>query len=165
MRVTTMALSVVGCVVVAASAAVAQTGTKPAAGKPAIRACALLTRDLVAKYDTHNPKIREMFKPEEEAIGNHGSSCSDGGIFLQIDPFVRHDDLRRSPAKDWQPVAGIGDTAFFRNNGNRWGELIVWTGSHHFTIQLSVPNGGTAESIKPNTTGLATALIAKLKSY
>jgi hypothetical protein len=164
MRATITSLSVAVSLALA-SAAVAQSSAKPASGKTAIRACALMTRDLVAKYDTQSPKIREMFKPEEEAIGTHGSSCNDGGFFVQIDPFVRSDDLRRSPAKDWQPVAGVGDTAFFHNNKNRWAELIVWTGSHHFTIQLNVPDGGTAESVKSNTTGMAAALIAKLKAY
>lgn len=148
-----------------ASEAAAQSTATPASGKPALRACSLLTRDLVAKYDTFNAKVRDLFKPEEEAIGTHGSSCNDGGILLQVDPFVRHDHLRKSPGKDWQPVAGLGDAAFFRDNGGRWGELIVWTGRRHFTLQISVPNGATAASVKPNATGLATALIAKLKAY
>ena len=150
MRVTITSLSVAAGLVVA-SAAVAQPA-KSAGGTAAIRACALLTRDLVAKYDTHNPKIREMFKPEEEAIGTHGSSCSDGGILVQIDPFVRPDEMRLKPAKDWQPVAGVGDTAFFHNNANRWAELMVFTGRHHFTIQLSVPKAtnDTAEGRAQN---------------
>ena len=80
-----------------AASAAAQSTAKPASGTPAIRACSLLTRDLVAKYDTFNPKMRDLFKPEEEAIGTHGSSCNDGGILLQVDPFVRHDVLRKSP--------------------------------------------------------------------
>ena len=161
MRVTAT-LSLVACL--AAGAAAAQSTTKPATGKSAIRACSLLTRDLATKYGTHNPKLFELFKPEEEAIGTHGSSCSDGGIFLQVDPFVQSDNLRQSPAKDWQPVAGVGDTAFFHDNRGRYAELIVWSGSHHFTLQISVPDGKTAESVKPNATALATALIAKLKS-
>jgi hypothetical protein len=40
---------------------------------------------------------------------------------------------------------------------------MVWTGPHHFTIQLGVPVGGTVESIKPNTIALAHAIIAKLR--
>lgn len=133
--------------------------------KPPLRACALLTRDLVAKYDTQNPKLREMFKPTEESVGAHGSSCDDGGIFLQVDPFARPDELRKSPGKDWHPVAGIGDAAFFRDNGGRWAELMAWTGSHHFTLQIGIPAGGTAELVKPNAAGLATALIGKLKAH
>ena len=162
MRVSIMSLSIVACLAVA-SPTVAQSG-KPSSGKAAIRACDVLTRDMVAKYDTQNPKLRDLIPRHEEAIGSHGSSCDDGGIGVQIDPFVRSDVYRKSPPKDWQAVSGVGDTAYFRNNGNRWAELMVWTGTHHFTIQLSVPNGGTAESVKPNVMGLATALVAKLKS-
>jgi hypothetical protein len=157
MRVCITSLSIVACLAVASST-VAQSG------KPAIRACEVLTRDMVAKYDTQNPKLRELIPRSEEAIGSHGSSCDDGGILIQIDPFLRSDVYRKSPPKDWQAVSGVGETAYFHNNKNRWAELMVWTGTHHFTIQLSVPDGGTAESVKPNAMGLATALIARLKS-
>ena len=157
MRVNVTSVSIVACLA-AASPAFSQSG------KPAIRACEVLTRDMVAKYDTQNPKLRDLIPRQEEAIGSHGSSCDDGGILIQIDPFLRSDVYRKSPPKDWQAVTGVGDTAYFRNNRNMWAELMVWTGTHHFTIQLSVPNGGTAESVKPNTIGLATAIVAKLKS-
>ena len=156
MRVST-SLSLVACLA-AASPAPAQSG------KPAIRACEVLTRDVVAKFDTGNPKMRDLIPRNEEAIGSHGSSCNDGSIFVQIDPFLNSDSYRKSPAKDWQAVSGVGDTAYFHNNRDRYAELMVWSGKHHFTIQLSVPDGRTAEAVKPNTIGIATALIAKLKS-
>jgi hypothetical protein len=157
-----MSLPLVACLA-AASPAVAQPG-KTASGKPAVRACEVLTRDVVAKFDTGNPKMRDLVPRSEEAIGSHGSSCDDGGIFVQIDPFLNSDSYRKSPLKDWQVVSGVGDTAYFRNNRDRYAELMVWSGGHHFTIQLSVPDGRTAEAVKPNTIGIATALIAKLKS-
>lgn len=147
----------------AACVVAAQSAGQSAPAKPAVHACAVLTRDLVTKYDTLNPKLHAMFKPEEEAVGPRGSSCNDGGILLQIDPFVREAELRKSPGKEWQPVGGLGETAYFRDNGGRWAELMVWAGSHHFTLQMTVPDGATAESVKPKATGLATALIAKLK--
>ena len=156
MRVIT-SLSLVACLA-AASPAPAQSG------KPAIRACEVLTRDVVAKFDTGNPKMRDLIPRDEEAIGSHGSSCNDGSIFVQIDPFLNSDSYRKSPAKDWQAVSGVGDTAYFHNNRDRYAELMVWSGRHHFTIQLSVPDGRTAEAVKPNTIGIATALVAKLKS-
>ena len=162
MRLSIPSLSIVACLA-AATPALAQSG-KPTSGGSAIRACEVLTRDMVTKYDTQSPKIRALIPRQEEAIGSHGSSCDDGGIFVQIDPFPGSDSYRKSPPKDWQAVSGVGDTAYFHNNKNRWAELMVWTGTHHFTIQLSVPDGGTAESVKPNTVGLATALIARLKS-
>jgi hypothetical protein len=40
---------------------------------------------------------------------------------------------------------------------------MVWTGAHHFTIQMDVPNGGTAEQTKPAAIELARTIIPKLK--
>lgn len=156
MRVIIALFSIVACLAGANQAA--------AQGKSAIRACEVLTPEMVQKYDTQDPKIRKLIPRDEEAIGSHGSSCNDGGIFVQINPFLRSDTYRKSPQKDWQALSGVGDTAYFHNNRDRWAELMVWSGAHHFTIQLSVPNGGTAEAVKPNTIGLANALIARLKS-
>ena len=162
MRVISTLFSIVAGLA-AANPAAAQAG-QSASGKPAVRACEVLTQEMVAKYDTQDPKLRKLIPRHEEPIGSHGSSCDDGGIHIQINPFLRSDTLRKSPRKDWQALSGVGDTAYFHNNKDRWAELMVWSGAHHFTIQLSVPNGGTAESVKPNTIGLANALIAKLKS-
>src|SRR5215213_7773128 len=85
----------------AASPGIAQPA-KPATGKPAVRACEVLTRDVVAKFDTGNPKVRDLIPRQEEPIGAHGSSCNDGSILVQIDPFLNSDSLRKSPPKDWQ---------------------------------------------------------------
>ena len=128
-----------------------------------IRACSLLTRDVVMKFGTDQGKrVVDLVKPLEDDLGTTGSACEYGGIGFQIDPFARTEQLRKSPGKDWQPVSGVGDTAFFRNNGNNYAELMVWSGTHHFTIQMSVPMGSTAEAIKPNTVALANAIIPKL---
>ena len=161
MRVAVTTFSMIVCL--AANFTAAQS-VKPGSAKPATSACALLTPDLVEKYDTQDPKLRKLIPRSDEPTAPQGSACDDGGILLQLDPFAGHAGLRKSPPKDWQSMTGVGDTAYFRNNGDRWAEVIVWTGTHHFTIQLSVPNGATAESIKPKVTGLATALVAKLKS-
>ena len=127
-----------------------------------LSACTLMSRDLVEKFDTGNKQVLKQIKPSEEPLGANGSSCEDGNIGFQINPFARADELRKSPGKDWQPLTGVGDTAYFRNKANTYAELVVWTGPHHFTIQLGVPVGGTVESIKPNTIALAHAIIAKL---
>ena len=58
---------------------------------------------------------------------------------------------------------GAGEAAYFRSNRNRYAELAVWTATHYFTLQVSVPTGSTAEAIKPNTVALANAIIAKLR--
>ena len=150
----------IGCI--AMGAAASQPRPAATSPKPGIGACSLLTRELVEKVLTGNKETLKYLKPEEQPIGTHGSFC-DYGLILQVDPFVRHDDLRTSPPKDWQRVTGVGDTAYFHNNGNRFAELMVWTGSHHFTIQIGVPAGSSAESIRPNTITLANAIIPKLR--
>lgn len=126
-------------------------------------ACTLLSRDLVEKFNTGSNQVLKLMKPSEEPIGANGSACEDGNIGFQINPFARADDLRKSPGKDWQPLTGVGDTAFFRNKADTYAELMVWTGPHHFTIQLGVPPGGTVESVKPKAIALAHAIVAKLR--
>jgi hypothetical protein len=132
-------------------------------GKSRISACALLPTDLVVKVGGINPQAVKILKPEEEAMGTTGSACEYGDIRLQVDPFARSEGLRKSPGKDWQPVSGVGDTAFFHANGRNYAELMVWTGAHHFTIQFGVPVGSTPEAIKPKTIELANAIIPKLR--
>jgi len=129
-----------------------------------IGACSLLTRDVIMKFGTENGKrFVDLLKPNEEPMGTTGSSCGYGGVQFQLDPFARSEQLRKSPGKDWQPVSGVGETAYFHNNANRWAELMVWSGAHHFTIQQDVPMGSTAEAMKPNTIALANYLITKLR--
>jgi hypothetical protein len=118
-------------------------------GKPAIRACEVLTRDVVAKFDTGNPKMRDLIPRDEEAIGSHGSSCNDGSIFVQIDPFLNSDSYRKSPAKDWQAVSGVGDTAYFHNNRDRYAELMVWSGKaslHDSVERARRPHCGSGQA-------------------
>jgi hypothetical protein len=136
----------------------------PGGGGARIHACSLLTRDLVMKVGTvEGKRTIDLLKPTEDDLGAIGSPCEYGGIGLQIDPFARAEQMRKSPEKDWTPVTGVGDTAYFHNNANRWAELFVWTGAHHFTIQMGVPTGSTADAIKPNTIALASEIIPKLK--
>ena len=161
MRLIVASLLVVGCV---SAPAAFQTSGGAAAGKPRLRACALLTRELIDKFATAESKrVLHLVPPQEDMLGAHGSACEYGGIGFQIDPFARPEEIRKSLGKEWQAVAGVGDTAYFRSNRNNYAELMVWTGTHHFTIQMSVPTGATAESIRPNTIGLANALIPKLR--
>jgi hypothetical protein len=136
---------------------------KPAGNPARINACTILTRDVAAKATTAASKTVLKSTPEERPVGLNGSYCDYGGIGLQIDPFAGADRIRQSPEKNWVPVSGVGDTAYFYNVRDFFAELIVWSGSHHFAIQMEVPAGGTAEQLKPNTIQLANLIIPKLK--
>jgi hypothetical protein len=116
---------------------------------------------MVAPF-TANKQLLDLFPPEEEPMGQFGSACEYGVVRLQI-RSVRADAPRTAPVKEWQPVSGAGEKAFFRSNGTQYAELMFWAGTHYLTLQVGVPTGSTPEAIKPNTIALANAVLAKLR--
>jgi hypothetical protein len=135
-----------------------QAGSTPAAGQP-VRACAVLTRDLVAPF-TENKKILDLLPPSEEELGTTGTACDYGGVRLQL--FPGRGGKPTVSAKGLQPVSGAGDGGLFRSNRDRYAELMVWTSKYRVDLQVSVPSGGTAEAIKPDVVALANAILKKL---
>jgi hypothetical protein len=141
-------------------AAASQTASSdPAAGQPAVRACTVLTRDLVAPF-TENKKVLDLIPPQEEVLGTSGTACEYGAVRLQL--FPGRGGTRSVAAKDLQPISGAGEGGYFRSNRDRYAELMVWTAKHSLDLQVSVPSGRTAEAIKPDVVALANAIIAKL---
>jgi hypothetical protein len=130
-----------------------------AAGQPAIRACAVLTRELVAPF-TENKTILDLIPPAEETLGTTGTACQYGSVRLQL--FPGRGGKRTVSAKDLQPISGAGDGGYFRSNRNRYAELMVWTSKHSLDLQVSVPSGKTAEAMKPDIVALANTTLAKL---
>ena len=149
---------VVGCVTSAAAASPTRSGS-PAASQPAVRACAVLTKDLVAPF-TENKKVLDLIPPQEEVLGTSGTACEYGAVRLQL--FPGRGGPRTVSAKDLQPISGAGEGGYFRSNRNRYAELMVWTARHSLDLQVSVPSGSTAEAIKADVVALANAIIAKL---
>jgi hypothetical protein len=146
------------CVTSQGSASQTRSGD-PAAGQPAVRACAVLTRDLVEPF-TENKKILDLIPAQEEALGTSGTACEYGAVRLQL--FPGRGGKRTISAKDLQPISGAGEGGYFRSNRNRYAELMVWTSKHSLDLQVSVPSGRTAEAIKADVVALANAIIAKL---
>ena len=156
------ALLIIGAMEPTQNASSFQAGGRLAGTR--IGACALVSRALLEKVTPTADKNVPSLRPQEEAMGASGSSCSFASTMIQIDPFPRADEMRRdSPGKGWERLSGVGDAAYFHNNSNQYAELIVWTGAHHFTVQLSVPTGATADASKPNLIEVANALIPKLR--
>ena len=151
-------LGVIACLTCHASASQAGSGG-PVPGQPAARACAVLTRDLVAPF-TENKKVLDLLPPEEEALGTTGTACTYGAVRLQL--FPGRGGKPTVSAKDLQPITGAGEGGFFRSNRDRYAELMVWTSKHRVDLQVSVPSGRTAEAIKPDVLALANAILAKL---
>lgn len=128
------------------------------AAGPSVRACAVLTRDLVAPF-TENKSILDLIPPEEEVL-TAGTACEHGSVRLQL--FPGRGGRRTVSGAEFQPVTGAGDGGLFRSNRNRYAELTVWTAKHSLDLQVSVPSGRTAEAIKPDVIKLANAILAKL---
>ncbi len=143
--------------------AASQAGGGGAAPKPG-GACSMLTRDLVMKVSGAVNKHVFDLPPAEEPAGK-GTACFYADITLQIDaiPAGNLEAMRKGMEKEWVPVPGVGDAAYFRNNKNHFAELMGRVGARTFTIQIGVPFQGTAEQMKPNVITLANAIVPKLR--
>jgi hypothetical protein len=151
-------LVAISCLTPRAAASQTRSGDS-AAGQPGVRACAVLTRDLVAPF-TQNKKVLDLMPAQEEALGTSGTACEYGDVRLQL--FPGRGGKRTPSAKEFQPVSGAGEGGYFRSNRDRYAELMVWTGKHSLDLQVSVPSGRTADAMKPDLIALANAIIAKL---
>jgi hypothetical protein len=137
----------------------AQTRGANAPGQSAIRACSVLTRDLVAPL-TENKRVLDLIPPEEESMGGSNTACENGAVRLQLYPG--RGGKGTVTGKDFQPISGPGWSGYFRDNRGNYAELLVWTAKHSFTLQVSLPSGRSAESLKPDVVALANTIIAKL---
>ena len=124
-----------------------------------MRACAVLTRDLVEPFTT-NKSILNLIPPQEETLGTSGTACEYGAVRLQL--FPGRGGKRTASAEGLQPISGAGDGGYFRSNRNRYAELMVWTSEHSLDLHVSVPSGGSAEAMKADVVALANAILKKL---
>lgn len=156
MRTVIVSLLVVG--LFSSTGTAGQTG-----GKPAIKACSLLTKELAMKFSGAAQKAVFDLPPDEQPVGKSGSACDYADIRLQIDPFP-WSTLEASAKKNKtsMPVSGVGDAAYFQGDRN-YASLMAVSGGHTLTIQMGVPFQSTAEKVRPNVIGLAQAIIPKLK--
>ena len=168
MRHVVTSLLVAGCVSSTAVAFQARGGATATS-----KACALLTHDLLMKVSTSGGrKLLEGAKPSADSegmsIAKGASVCDVGNILLVLDPFAQPERIRREMRartpiyKDYQPVPGVGDEAFFRANST-FANLHVWTGTRHFSIQMGGGISEDARTMKSNTIALADAIVPQLR--
>ena len=145
------------------------------------KACSLLSRDLLMRIET--PAGREALassEPDEDWVGEaqreagmtverNVSSCKYGRVLLVLDPTARPDQVRSAmnartpPYQKYESVPGVGDAAFFEAN-SAYANLYVWTGAHHFHIEIGVGlmDGDDTEALKPIAAELARATFPQL---
>jgi len=141
------------------------------AGKPVIKACSLLPKDLVIKASgAMNKAVFDM--PLREEPAGAGSACNWSNITLQIDALsadaidraVKQNERGAGSKRgaNYVPVSGVGDRAYY-NADTYFAELMGYAGGHTFTIQIGVAPQSTAEKMKPDVIAIAQAIVAKLK--
>lgn len=126
---------------------------------PAIRVCSLLPKEEVKR---HVPwiDVLDHMEPEEEAIGDSGSSCNYPSVHIQVLPASsRILEIARERG-GLERISGIGDEAYFYNNSDEYAEIYVRAGRHILTVQADVND--QIESVKPGALNLARALVARL---
>ena len=128
-----------------------------------IEVCALVPLQDVKKLAPWPPHIDLFAKAEEEAIGPQGSSCNYPTAQVQVMAFNQRMLDAARKAGTLEPVAGVGDEAWVRNNRNLFAEIYARVGPHLLTVQTDIGTGKTFESEKPTLIALAKAFVAKLR--
>ena len=127
-----------------------------------IRACSLLTK-AEAKKLLQWPSMLDQLPIEEEPLGTTGSSCNYPNAHVQVMAFTpQFAEAMRKQGK-LEPVSGVGDEAFFRENRAGYAEVYVQVGQRVVTVQKDVGPQEKMESAKATAVALASALIAKLR--
>lgn len=98
---------------------------------------------------------------DDEPIGAAGSSCGFPSVHVQVMPFSQGflDALRKTGPLE--PVSGLGDLAFFRDNKGEYAEVYVRVGARLLTVQAD--GEPTVAATKPRAIDLAKLYVAKLR--
>ena len=150
----------IGALLFFVAPSLAAQATQKSPGVPVVKACSLLTKAEVKK---HLPwrDLLDQFPVEEEMIGTTGSSCNYPSVFIQVMPATPNflPTFQKSGATE--PVTGVGDEAYFRNNKNNYAEVAARVGKYTLTVQANA-DAKTMNTVKAGAVSLAKALAAKL---
>jgi hypothetical protein len=125
-----------------------------------VEVCKLVPKEEVKRHVPWIDALDEL-PIEEEAIGASGSSCNYPTVFVQVLPFGQGsiDALRKEGPLE--TISGVGDEAYFRNNKNRYAELMVKVGSRMLTLQADGED--KMDTIKPKVIELAKVYVDALR--
>jgi hypothetical protein len=140
-------------------AAQAAKGTSPGA-------CSLLTKELVLRVtpETNKTELSRLFStpPEEHRLGPDRSLCDYAGLTVSLNPVHPESfEAKLRNDKAWVPIPGLGNAAWYRGVMGAMGELYVRSGPRTLGVAITIPEGRTAESIKPNAVALAKAVLSR----
>jgi hypothetical protein len=128
-----------------------------------VKVCSLVSLAEVKKLAPWAAHLDSFAKAEEEAVGTQGSSCNYPTAHVQVMAYRQETLDAARKAYKLDPVAGVGDEAYVRNNKGRFAELMARVGPHLLTVQLDIGTNQTYETSKPSLVALADAFAAKLR--
>jgi hypothetical protein len=134
------------------------SSAQPDAAK--IKVCSLLTAAEVKKHLPWRPQL-DQFPPEEEALGNYGSSCSYPSVHVQVLPSTTRMLELAKEKGGLEKLSGIGNEAYFHNNKGMFAEVYVKTGKYLVTVQAN--ESGSMSAAKSGAISLAKELALKLR--
>ena len=127
---------------------------------PRVEVCKLVPVSEVKKHLPWQDFLDRM-PPEEEAIGTSGSSCNYATVHVQVLPYTASFVETARKSGPIEAISGLGDEAYFRNNKNRFAEVIVKVGSRLVTLQADADDN--IDTVKPKVIALAKVYVEKLR--
>ena len=151
--------------IVLSTGLLASAGAQTGSATPAIKACSLLTRELVEKASAAGKQAIAAAQPQEVNLGGSRRGCQWGDVLVQVDPVPasRLGELGKSDPASWESIPGVGDAAYFHNVKDAMAEMFVRVGPRTVGILMDVPAGSKAAAIKPKFVALAQAIVPKLR--
>ncbi len=128
-----------------------------------VAVCSLVSLAEVKKLAPWAPHLDAFAKAEEEAIGPQGSSCNYPTAHVQVMAYRQQTIDAARKSSTLEPVGGIGDEAYVRNNRDRYAELFARVGPHLLTVQLDIGDDQTFDEARPALVELAKAFASRLK--
>lgn len=163
-RALKMSMPLIAACLATAGVVARSLAQEPGANYKIVKVCSLLSIAEVKNLAPWPPMLDQFAKAEEEPVGTIGSSCNFPTVFIQVLAFRQSfiDILRKNPIPV-EPVSGVGDEAYIRNNRDNYAELIAKVGQHSLTLQLSIDGNKTFASSKPTLIAIGKAYAAKLR--
>ena len=115
--------------------------------------------------------VDDPFAKELQAAGQTvtpGMTCNYGPVILALSPLAQPAQARTAlqartrPYEAFEPVPGVGDAAFFRSNSST-ASMYVWSGTHHFLVEIVAGFMDDATKLKPNSIELAKGIVSQLR--
>jgi hypothetical protein len=132
------------------------------AGYQAVKACSLVSLAEMKKLAPWPANVDQHAKAEELSLPSR-SLCVYPTAQVQVEPYSQQiiDSARKSAPLD--PVAGIGNEAYIRNNRDLFAVIYAKVGPHLLTVEMEIPAGKKFDTAKPTAIEIAKAFAAKLK--